>query len=228
VKIQLTEIAGLTTRIAGPDGPTPLTAILLHGFGAPGDDLVGLAPYLKTRARFVFPAAPIELDAMYGEGRAWWPLDLMKLDAQLRSAKRDFSEVPEGLAEARAKISALVDEVGRDGKVVLGGFSQGAMLALDVALHRDAKLAGIVLLSGTLIADSEWTPLLPRLAGVPIFMSHGRHDPLLPFSIAESLRDRLTAAGAAVEWHAFGGGHEIPADVLDAADSFLSVCQDRG
>jgi phospholipase/carboxylesterase len=221
VKIQLAEIAGLTTRIAGPND-APLTTILLHGFGAPGDDLVGLAPYFTTPARFVFPAAPIELDGMYGEGRAWWPLDLMKLDAQLRSGTRDFSEVPEGLADARQKLDALVDEVGRDRKVVLGGFSQGAMLSLDVALHRTSKLAGIVLMSGTLIAESEWTPLLPRLAGVPIFMSHGRYDPLLPFAISEQLRDRLIAAGATVEWHAFGGGHEIPQAVLDAADAFLA------
>lgn len=236
MKIQLTEIAGLTTRIAGQDDAA-LTTILLHGFGAPGDDLVGLAPYLKTPARFVFPAAPIELDGTYGEGRAWWPLDLMKLDAQLRSGKRDFSEVPEGLAEARAKISALVDEVGRDGKpevgtdvdrarqqaraIVLGGFSQGAMVSLDVALHREVKPTGLVLMSGTLIAEPEWAPRMASLAGVPVFLSHGRRDPLLPFAIAEELRDRLRAAGAAVEWHPFDGAHEIPVQVIDALGAFL-------
>ena len=197
-----------------------VTAILLHGFGAPGDDLVGLAPYLAAPARFVFPAAPITLPGMYGDGRAWWPLDLAKLDAQLRSGKRDFSEIPEGLADARASVSRLVDHYA-DKPVVLGGFSQGAMLALDVALHRETKLAAVVMLSGTLIAEPEWTPLLPRMAGVPVFMSHGRRDPLLPFAIAELLRDRLIAAGAAVEWHAFDGGHEIPQRVVDALGTFL-------
>ena len=218
---QLVEIAGLAARIVGRDDAA-LTAILLHGFGAPGDDLVDLAQYLAAPARFVFPAAPITLPGVYGEGRAWWPLDLAKLDAQLRSGKRDFSEIPDGLADARAKLTQLVDHYA--GKpVVLGGFSQGAMLALDVALHRASPLAGVVQLSGTLIAEPEWTPLLPRMAGVPVFMAHGRRDPLLPFAIAELLRDRLIAAGANVEWHAFDGGHEIPQRVLDALGTFLSV-----
>ena len=194
--------------------------ILLHGFGAPGDDLVGLAPYIRAPVRFVFPAAPLELPGMYGEGRAWWMLDLGKLDAQLRSGKRDMTEVPDGLAAVRDQMSKLIDDVGTT--YVLGGFSQGAMVSLDVALHRDAKPAGIVLMSGTLIAEPEWMPRLPSLAGVPVFMSHGRRDPLLPFAVAELLRDRLTAAGAVVEWHAFDGGHEIPAAVVDALGAFVS------
>jgi phospholipase/carboxylesterase len=63
---------------------------------------------------------------------------------------------------------------------------------------------------------------LPRLAGVRVFQSHGRHDALLPFSIAEVLRDRLRAAGAAVDWHAFLGAHEIPPGVLGELRAFLS------
>jgi phospholipase/carboxylesterase len=219
VNNQLVEIAGLSAHIVGRDDAA-LTAILLHGFGAPGDDLVDLARYLAAPARFVFPAAPITLPGVYGEGRAWWPLDLGKLDAQLRSGKRDFSEIPEGLADARARVSQLVDHYAGK-RVVLGGFSQGAMLALDVALHREAPLAGVVLLSGTLIAEPEWAPLFSRMAGVPVFMAHGRRDPLLPFAIAELLRDRLIAAGANVEWHAFDGGHEIPQRVVDALGAYL-------
>jgi len=217
------KLAGLDVRTAGQDG-SALTAVLLHGFGAPGDDLVGLAPYIRAPARFVFPAAPLELPGMYGEGRAWWMLDLARLDAQLRSGKRDMTEVPDGLAPVREQLSKLLDELAAQ-TLVLGGFSQGAMLSLDVALHRDAKPAGLVLMSGTLIAEPEWMPRLPSLAGVPIFMSHGRRDPLLPFAVAELLRDRLTAAGARVDWHPFDGGHEIPVAVIDAVGAFLSSLQ---
>jgi len=201
------------------------TVVLLHGFGAPGDDLVPLARVLDVPMRFVFPEAPIALGGMYGPGRAWWPLDLVKLEAELRAGTlRDRrAEVPEGLAEARAQVTQMLDELATrfPGKLVLGGFSQGAMLALDVALHRETPPAAVVLLSGTLLAESEWQPRFERLRGVPVFQSHGRHDPLLPFSIAEMLRDQLRAAGAALDWNAFAGGHEIP-PVLAALRELLA------
>jgi phospholipase/carboxylesterase len=76
-------------------------------------------------------------------------------------------------------------------------------------------------MSGTLIAESDWQPRFPSPRGVPILMSHGRNDMLLPFGVAETLRDRLRAAGAEVDWHAFIGGHEIPSTVLAAAGAFL-------
>ena len=227
MKIERLEIAGLTTRIVGRDD-AKLTVVLLHGFGAPGDDLVSLAEYLDVPARFVFPEAPLELGGMYGDSRAWWMLDLARLESQLRSGNpHDRSaEIPEGLSAARDQVSRLIDQVAArfattDDRIVLGGFSQGAMVSLDVALHRDKRLAGVVMLSGTLIAESEWAPRMPKLAGVPVFQSHGRGDPLLPFVVAETLRDKLKTAGALVEWHQFVGGHEIPAGVLAELGQFL-------
>ena len=100
------EIAGLTTRIVEPpSGEISSTVVLLHGFGAPGDDLVGLAPYLHApRTRFVFPAAPLELGGLYGDSRAWWLLDLARLEASLATGSIHswIAEVPEGLDNARA------------------------------------------------------------------------------------------------------------------------------
>lgn len=227
MSIQRLDLAGLTTRIVGPSD-APLTVVLLHGFGAPGDDLVALAPYIDAPARFVFPEAPLELMGMSGNARAWWLLDLVKLEAELRAGtprdRRD--EVPEGLPAARHQVSRLLDQVKtrlgvEDRQLVVGGFSQGAMVALDVALHRETPPAAIVAMSTTLIAEAEWQPRMAKLAGVPVLQSHGRHDMLLPFSIAETLRDRLRAAGAAVEWHPFLGGHEIPTVVIDAVGKLL-------
>jgi phospholipase/carboxylesterase len=108
-----------------------------------------------------------------------------------------------------------------DDQLVLGGFSQGAMLSLDVALHRAAPPRALVLMSGTLIAEREWSSRWSKLAGVPIVQSHGRNDALLPFSIAELLRDKLRDAGAKVDFVQFLGGHEIPPIVLDAAARLL-------
>jgi phospholipase/carboxylesterase len=225
--IERFQLAGLTTRVVGP-ADAKLTVILMHGFGAPGDDLVGLAPYIHAPMRFVFPEAPLELGGLYGDARAWWLLDLAKLERELASGREaDRSgEVPEGLAAARDKVTQLVDEVKArfsisESQLVLGGFSQGAMMALDVSLHLATPPAGVVMMSGTLLAASVWQPKMARLAATPVFMSHGRVDQLLPFSAAETLRDRLTAAGAHVEWHPFMGGHEIPPAVVDALGAFL-------
>jgi phospholipase/carboxylesterase len=231
VKSTRIEIAGLTTRIVEPpNGDISSTVVLLHGFGAPGDDLVALAPYLHApRTRFVFPAAPLELGGLYGDSRAWWLLDLARLEASLGSGDIQtwIAEVPEGLENARVQLGRFLDQLQArfsitNEQLVLGGFSQGAMLALDCALHREAPLAGLVLLSGTLTAESIWKPLFPTLAGVPILQSHGRHDMLLPYVIAEALRDRLDGAGARVEFHQFLGGHEIPPPVLSAVTKFLA------
>ena len=221
------ELAGLTTHVIGRED-AKTTVVLLHGFGAPGDDLVSLGEYVKAPVRWVFPEAPLELGGLYGDSRAWWLLDLARLERELRSgAPRDRrDEVPDGLAAAREQVSRFLDQVetrlGADPQhVVLGGFSQGAMLSVDVALHRERPPAGLVLMSGTLIAESEWEPRWQQLAGVPVLQSHGTSDLLLPFSIAEVLRDRLREAGATVDWHAFRGGHEIPPQVLAALTAFL-------
>jgi phospholipase/carboxylesterase len=226
--MKVLELAGLTARMVGP-ADAPVTVVLLHGFGAPGDDLVPLSQAILAPARFVFPAAPLELGGLYGDSRDWWLLDLARLEDELRAGTpRDHSgEVPDGLVTARATVSSLIDQLlaraplPPGGKLVLGGFSQGAMLALDVALHRDTPPDGLILLSGTIVAASEWTPRMARLAGVPVVMSHGKRDALLPFAIAEALRDQLRAAGATVDWQPFIGGHEIPALVLDAVSAFV-------
>lgn len=218
---------GLEVVLRSQDGRAdahgPLV-VLLHGFGAPADDLVPLGQVLSAPpgTRFAFPAAPIDLGPGFFGGRAWWHIDL---DARLRAGgRRDVREVPEGLAEARAAVTAALAEIETaltPRAVVLGGFSQGAMLALDVALHSDRPLAGLALLSGTHIAANEWAPRLAARRGLPVFMSHGRQDELLPFAVSEGLRDTLVGAGLGVRWVPFGGGHGIPEPVLDGLGAFL-------
>jgi phospholipase/carboxylesterase len=201
----------------------------LHGFGAPGEDLVSLARVLAAPkdTRFVFPAAPIALDLMPGmESRAWWMIDMERMQrAMERGEMRDLtSEVPEGLADARTKVDAFLDEVTRSMNpkwIALGGFSQGAMLSTDVALRSDRKLAGLVLMSGTLLAEREWLPLMPKRKGMRVYQSHGTHDPILPFAIAERLRDEMIKTGLDVKFTQFRGAHEIPGPVVDGVGKFL-------
>jgi phospholipase/carboxylesterase len=211
----------------GAPAPAPLTVVLLHGFGAPGDDLVGLAGALDAPpgTRFIMPAAPLALPGLYGDSRAWWMLDLARIERALAGIVEDRSdEVPDGLLEARALIAGVVDAVVRDGatRVVLGGFSQGAMLALDTLLHVDQPIAGLAFLSGTRINATAWRARLDRVKGLPIVMSHGDADPLLPFAASTSLRDELRAAGADIDWIEFHGGHEIPTSVLAGVNRLLA------
>lgn len=217
----------LALHTVGAPAPAPLTAILLHGFGAPGDDLVPLAQVIAAPpgTRWVFPEAPLELPGLYGDSRAWWMLDLARIERALAGIVEDRSdEVPDGLDDARDSVAAVVREFHAGGarRIVLGGFSQGAMLALDTALHLDTPIAGLVFMSGTRINAAAWRARLDRVRGMPIVMAHGTGDPLLPFGAAVALRDELRAAGADVDWIEFDGGHEIPPQVLAGVSRLLA------
>ena len=221
-------IAGLNVWLTHPAQDPAALVVLIHGFGAPGNDLVALAHEVRSAGptRFAMPEAPLELGGLYGDSRAWWRLDLEALERDIASGRpRDRrGEIPEGLSDARRKVNALLDALilqYKPSKVILGGFSQGAMLALDAALYRDQRPDGLILMSGTLLNSTAWQKRMPKLKGCPIVMSHGRRDQLLPFVIAEELSDLLREAGADVTWVPFSGGHEIPPPVIGAIDDLL-------
>jgi phospholipase/carboxylesterase len=221
-------VTGGTDRQGGGDGPV---VVLMHGFGAPGDDLVGLWRVLRVprEVRFAFPEAPMELPGgMYGGARAWWMIDLEALErARVEGRSRDRrAEYPEGLPPARQSVVAMLDALEQElcvssDRVVLGGFSQGSMLALDVALHDARPLLGLALLSSTLLAEDDWVPRMAQRKGLPVLQTHGQQDELLPYAMAEALRDRMRDAGMDVTWVPFRGGHEIPGPALDALQAFF-------
>ncbi|HEY3817377.1 MAG TPA: hypothetical protein VGL81_09415 [Polyangiaceae bacterium] len=218
-------LAGGADREGGGDGPL---VVLLHGFGAPGDDLAPLWRVIDAPAmtRWAFPAAPLALEGMGFGGRAWWMVDIERLVGAGERGDREplAREVPPGMSEARAQLVTVLDELEarlKPSKVVLGGFSQGAMLSCDVALRTERPLAGVALLSGTLVARDDWAPLAARRRGLPVFQSHGTEDPMLPYAQAEKLRDLLREGGADVTWVPFRGGHAIPGTVTDGLGRWL-------
>lgn len=227
-------LGGLTARITGGtdgsgggEGPV---VVLMHGFGAPGDDLVPLWRFLQAPSgtRFIFPEAPLSLSMLgFGEARAWWMIDLARLEGALAGGTSPSvlaREIPAGLVEAREKVFSLLEEVERrfaPSRLVLGGFSQGAMLACDVALRARNPPAGLLFFSGAIIAEEEWLSLLPERRDLAVLLSHGSADPLLPISEARRLYSLLNGFGLAVEWVEFPGGHEIPPLVLEKAGEFL-------
>ncbi len=222
-------IAGGTDRQGGGDGPV---VVLMHGFGAPGDDLVALHRVLDLgrETRFVFPEAPHRLDPRFGgDGRMWWMIDPERLAMAMQTGRpRDLAdEEPPGVDGARESVRAMLGDLraalGVDGsKIVLGGFSQGSMLACDVAFRSDEPLHALVVLSGALLMQSKWTPGMQARRGLSVFQSHGTHDGVLAYEGAEKLRARMEDAGLAVDFRTFRGGHEIPPMVLARMQAFVA------
>lgn len=234
-------LGGLEVRLAGgPDreggGDGPLL-VLLHGFGAPGTDLVPLWRSVRVppEVRFAFPAAPLVLDPNAPDEyapRAWWMIDIGRIQRAVQAGPEAALALakdppPAGMPEARAKVEAFLDACETElsaprERVVLGGFSQGSMLACDVVLRAERPPARLVILSGAPVSEPEWRPLAAKRAGTRVLQSHGRMDPVLPFSGGEYLRDLLSSGGLEVEWHAFGGGHGIPDGVLERLGPFVA------
>ena len=235
-RLERKQIGPLDCLVVAPAVPR-LNVVLCHGFGAPGDDLVPLAghllqefPDLDQNVQFVFPAAPLSMSE-YGipGGRAWWMLDMEKLQEAIATGHlRDLrNDAPPDLPARRAQLTGLLQALGDQtnlppGRLVLGGFSQGSMLAIDVALHGSEKPAGLIVWSGTLLNEDVWRPLAPILSGLPILQSHGQQDPILPFEAATWLREFFTESGARNEFLTFQGGHAIPQNVLDATGRLLT------
>jgi len=219
-------LAGGTDREGGGNGPL---VVLMHGFGAPGTDLVGLWRVLSVDrdVRFAFPEAPNELPGLPG-ARAWWMLDLARAERALSEGPKSYeSEVPAGMEEATDRVVNMLRgmqealEVPAD-RLVVGGFSQGSMAACNAVFTRQVEAAGLVILSGTPVHLDAWVEGMAAAPDLRVFQSHGRNDPLLSFDAAEALRDAMRDRGLRVDWLPFVGGHELPRSVLDGLGTFIS------
>ncbi len=204
--------------IAHGDPAAPLVVIVLHGRMMEAADLAPFAKSLGVAAHFVFPDAPLVVQP---RGRSWWPVDSEERARRHAAGPMDLHAMdPAGRSEARALLAALVESfAGRT--VIVVGFSQGGMLAMDYVLHAPVRPAALVLLSSSRIAFDEWRPLLPRLAGLPVLVAHGTADAELAFAAGENLRDAAIAGGAVVTWLPFEGPHEIPLVVWRGLRKFL-------
>jgi phospholipase/carboxylesterase len=232
--LQRTTIHSLSCVIDDDGTPPSRLVVLCHGYGAPGEDLVGLGGELRRAGlvppgtRFLFPAAPLDVPMAFG-GRAWWPLDGERIFEKVARGALDdiYDEVPEGLASARRALTAVVETALNDAglgydALVLAGFSQGSMLAMDLTLRLDEPPAALCLFSSIIICRDQWRQRAPKRRGLKVFMAHGRQDQLLPLAGAVALKDLLTTAGCEVQWHEFDGGHTIDGGGLHGLASLIS------
>jgi phospholipase/carboxylesterase len=193
-------------------GPNPVAAIIvMHGLGADGRDFESFVDELKLDAvgpvRFLFPNAP-QIPVTVNGGyvmRAWY--DILGTDLARR-------EDEGGLRQSRVLIDALIRRERERGipanRIVLSGFSQGCAMTLMVGLRHEERLAGLAGLSGYLpLADKTEAELSPANRDVPIFLVHGRQDPVIPLARAVASRDALLALGYDIEWHDYPMPHSV-------------------
>lgn len=200
-----------------------LAVVVLHGWGAAGGDLVPLARKLaRPRSRFFVPAAPLPEGP---RGRAWWSLTPGERPAHAWDdrAPADYRPVAQ-VTRVRTSVQRLLRDI-RDRyapeRLALVGFSQGAMLSLDVALAGDPPVERAALLSGVVIADSLPALHAAREPRTRFFVSHGRSDQVLPYRAGEATSQLLEKYGYATTFRAFDGGHAIPPEILAALEAFL-------
>lgn len=211
------QVAALDAIVRGGDGPSSL--VLLHGYGSNAGDWLQFEHKLHVpyNGRLVLPQGSLRGP---NGSRGWWWLNI---EGHIPPGQRypDFSTAsPGGIKVASSLVRSLLKNVPRP--IVLGGFSQGAMLSAEIAFQTDQELAALVLLSGTTVNEAAWVERFPGRRRLPIFIAHGRQDGVLPFATMERFQARIKATGLDVTWFPYDGGHDIPDEVISALNAFLA------
>ena len=201
-----------------PDGKW---IVLFHGFGADASDLAGLKDHFNfsPTCNWLFPNGPLSVPIGSGwTGRAWWSIRMNELSPDL-----DWSTLrPNGLDQAVATVLKMIASMKFEWKnLILGGFSQGAMLATEVFLKAPENPAGLICLSGTLLSQDKWAELAPQRKGCTVFMSHGESDQVLPSKGSLRLQKFFEDNGIKTQFVSFRGGHEIPISVLQKMSTYI-------
>jgi phospholipase/carboxylesterase len=204
--------------LAPARGPATHLVVLVHGYGADGQDLLGLANHwqgLLPTVAFAAPNAPSRIPG--GPGYQWFPI-----------SRIDPHEMQKGVEVAGPALDEYLDgELARLGlppdRLALAGFSQGTMLSLHVGLRRKVKPAAIVGFSGLLAGTPP--PTSESEGGIPpILLTHGDSDQVIPPQAMFLAASQLGLAGAGVQWHlARGMGHGIDPEGLEIAGQFLNL-----
>ena len=196
--------------------PATHLVVLCHGYGADGNDLIGLAPHwraLLPGAAFVSPNAP---DRCEGSpmGYQWFPLSRLDPQETLRGAETAAPELNAFIDAELARLKLTGD------KLALVGFSQGTMMSLHIGLRRNPQPAAIVGFSGLLVGGE----LLRRFdKAPPVLLTHGDEDQVIPAQALFMSANALAALGVPVQWHlAKGMAHGIDQTSLALAGRFLA------
>jgi phospholipase/carboxylesterase len=182
--------------------PPPLL-VLLHGLGSNEHDLFSFAPYLDSRFLVVSVRAPVPL---FPGGYAWFQIDFLPDGLRMHSDQAERSRLL--LLEF---LDYLLETYEADGQhVYLAGFSQGAMMSMNVALTHPEKVAGVLAMSGRLLPE-----ILPKMAApeqlqdLPIMVTHGIFDDVLPIENGRATQEILSQLPVALTYKEYPMAHEI-------------------
>ncbi len=209
--MEITQLSGPEVKPLSGDAPTSLV-IFLHGYGADGDDLIGLSTLLAPalpQTHFISPDAPFVCE-MAPSGRQWFSLRDWSPQSMLRGAQIAAPAL-NMFIDAQLKRFNL-----REDQMALVGFSQGTMMSLYTTLRRPDVCAGIVGFSGSLIGEEG------IISKPPVCLIHGDHDNVVPFGAMALAEAVLKHEGVAVTTHTRRGlGHGIDPEGLEIATDFL-------
>lgn len=201
--------------------------VLFHGYGADAYDLSSLTEVLTPAqpSNWLFPQGVLEVPIGPGwTGRAWWQIDVVTLQQRQSMGEQvDLSgEKPEGLNKIRPMLLKVIEDLGVGWEnIILGGFSQGAMLATDLFLHAPQTPKGLMIFSGALINKDVWKPLVAGRSGSRFFICHGQQDMVLAHRTGQQLETLLNGGGMKGGLFSFKGGHEIPPQAIIKANEYL-------
>ncbi len=207
------------------DSHAPITLIWLHGMGVDGSDFESFQKELSqfgelNNVRMILPSAPSrDISAYNMKMTAWYDIYDETFDSQ---QKEDI----DGMNQAANVISALIEEQRQknpQSPIWLGGFSQGAALALLVGMSQINPVAGVIALSGYVPNHPRFDELSDVAKQTPIFMAHGTLDSVITIAQARAGLEILNKAGASVEFKDYPMMHEICPDELSDIAEFISA-----
>ncbi len=202
--------------------------ITLHGFGANMHDLAPIADAINSHKSFDWynPDAPLKaFDSPFFPSKAWFPIAIEKFEALENGQSFESLFTPE-MVQAMNRATEMVCELceylrPKYKQLFLGGFSQGSMVALDVATELNWKPDGLFLLSSAPNRLSKWKNQIEQLKDINCLQTHGTMDPVLPYSWASELKDFLSVH-TKYQFQDFAGGHEIPLSIIHLLGEFLN------
>ncbi len=221
MKVSLQNISGIDCLTALSNDPQT-AVVMLHGYGANMQDLFPLwEMWHQPNFNWYFPNGVLPLPMGYYEGRAWFSIDMEALERAMREGTtRDMAgSIPPEFDSTLNQLETFLREIAsKHSRIILGGFSQGAMCTSHLALRSGLPIEGIVLLSGSLLAEKK---IPAQSKGISFYQSHGTRDPILPICGAKLLHEKLLSLNFSGTMSIFDGGHEIPMSVIDEVKSFL-------